>query len=221
MRIFQTAVCITALSIAVLAQQPSTSTGQKATTPPAASNEPAIKPPANPITPAQIKEMQQLTGAEETKKRIVANAMQYYRSQFPPYVPQDVIDDLSKSLQNADLESHAAEIYPKYISTEDAEKIIEFYKSPAGKHLIEAQPYMMTEMQRSSVQIAQQTAKDVITRHKDEIEAAQRKYMDQQQQQRPTLNTPSSPSANPPVTSKPQGTTNSPNTTNPPSSPQK
>lgn len=215
MRILQAAVCIMALSVAALAQQPSAATGQKTTTPPVATNEPAIKPPANPITPAQIKEMQQLTGAEETKKRIVANAMQYYRSQFPPYVPQDVIDDLSKSLQNADLESHAAEIYPKYISTEDAAKIIEFYKSPSGQHLIEAQPYMMTEMQRSSIQIAQQTARDVIARHKDEIEAAQKKYMEERQQQKPTLSEPPSPSSNPPATSKPQGTTN------PPSSPHK
>ena len=93
--------------------------------------------------------------------------MQFYRSQFPSYVPQDVIDDLDKSLENADLESHAAEIYPKYISTEDATKIIEFYKSPAGQRMIEAQPYMMTEMQRSAVQVAQQTAKDVMARHKD------------------------------------------------------
>ena len=61
----------------------------------------------------------------------------------------------------------------KYISTEDATKIIEFYKSPAGQRMIEAQPYMMTEMQLG-VQVAQQTAKDVMARHKDEIEAAQR-----------------------------------------------
>jgi hypothetical protein len=202
-----------AISVSALAQQPSTSTAKSPTAPPAAANEPAIKPPANPITPAQIKEMQELTGAEATKKRIVANAMQFYRSQFPPYVPQDVIDDLDKSLQNADLEAHAAEIYPKYISTEDAEKIIEFYKSPAGRHMITAQPYMMTEMQRSAVQIAQETARDVMARHKDEIEAAQRKYMEQQQ--KPSLSTPPSPSLNPPATSKPQGTTN------PPSTPQK
>src|SRR5271155_1730178 len=194
MRIFQSAVCVMAISVSALAQQPSTSTAKSPSAPPAAANEPAIKPPANPITPAQIKEMQELTGAEATKKRIVANAMQFYRSQFPPYVPQDVIDDLDKSLQNADLEAHAAEIYPKYISTEDAEKIIDFYKSPAGRDLIAAQPYMMTELQRSAVQIAQQTARDVMARHKDEIEAAQRKYMDQQQQSKPTLNTPPQPS---------------------------
>jgi hypothetical protein len=219
MRIFQTAVCLMAFSVSAFAQQPSsTSTAPKPASPatqPSSAAEPAIKPPANPITPAQIKEMQELTGAEATKKRIVASAMQAYRSQFPPYVPADVIDDLDKSLQNADLESHAADIYPKYISTEDATKIIDFYKSPAGRDLIAAQPYMMTELQRSAVQIAQQTARDVMARHKDEIEAAQRKYMDQQQQQKPTLNTPPQPSSNPPATSKPQGTTN------PPSTPQK
>jgi uncharacterized protein len=211
MRIFQSAVCLVAFSVSAFAQQPSTSATPKpaapATQPSSAASEPAIKPPANPITPAQIKEMQDLTGAEAMKKRIVANAMQFYRSQFPPYVPTDVIDDLDKSLENADLESHAADIYPKYISTEDAVKIIDFYKSPAGQRMIAAQPYMMTEMQRSAVQVAQQTAKDVMARHKDEIEAAQRKFMEQQQQ-KPSL-------ATPPSTSKPQGTTN------PPSTPQK
>lgn len=204
MRIFQATVCVMAFSFSAFAQQPTTSTSPApkpaapATSPSAPASEPAIKPPANPITPAQIKEMQELTGAETTKKRIVANAMQFYRSQFPPYIPTDVIEDLDKSLQNADLESHAAEIYPKYLSTEDATKIIEFYKSPAGQRMIAAQPYMMTEMQRSAVQVAQQTAKDVMTRHKAEIEAAQQKYMQQQQQQKPSLATPPKPSTDTP-----------------------
>jgi hypothetical protein len=194
MRILQTAACAAVFTVSAFAQQAATPPASKPAAPATQQGaaEPAIKPPANPITPAQIKEMQELTGASTTKKRIVANAIQFYRSQFPPYIPQDVIDDLEKSLQNADLESHAAEIYPKYLSTEDAAKVIDFYKSPAGQHLVTAQPYMMTEMQRSAVQIAQQTAKDVIERHKPEIEAAQQKYMQQQQQQKPTLNTPQS-----------------------------
>jgi hypothetical protein len=199
-----------AFSISALAQQPSNSTGAKptapATQPSTAGTEPDIKPPANPITPTQIKEMQEATGAEAMKKRIVGLAIQSYRSQFPPYVPQDVIDDLDKSLESADLESHAAEIYPKYISTEDASKIIEFYKSPAGQRLVAAQPYMTSELQRSAVQIAQQTAKDVITRHKDEIEAAQKKYIEEHQQQKPSLSTPDNSPSNTPGNSKPQGT---------------
>jgi hypothetical protein len=189
MRILQTAACVAFLSAAAFAQQAAAPAASSASQTQQTAV-PAVPPPAHPITADQIKEMQQLTGADEMKKRIVANAMQYYRSAFPPFVPEDVIDDLDKSLQAADLNSKAAEIYPKYISTEDAAKIIEFYKTPAGQHLITAQPYMMTEMQRSAVQVAQQTAKDVITRHKAEIEEAQKKYMEQQQQNKPSLNAP-------------------------------
>lgn len=205
MKILQTAACTMVFAVSAFAQQAATPATPKQASPtpqqPSTAAEPAIKPPANPITAAQIKEMQELTGAPAMQKRIVSNAMQFYRSQFPPYVPQDVVEDLQKSLENADLESHAAEIYPKYLSTEDAAKVIEFYKSPAGQHLVTAQPYMMTEMQRSSVQIAQQTAKDVIERHKPEIEAAQQKYMEEHQQAKPSLNSPSpstAPSTNPP-----------------------
>lgn len=189
MRILQTAACVAFLSAAAFAQQAAAPAASSASQTQQTAV-PAVPPPAHPITADQIKEMQQLTGADEMKKRIVANAMQYYRSAFPPFVPEDVIDDLDKSLQAADLNSKAAEIYPKYISTEDAAKIIEFYKTPDGQHLITAQPYMMTEMQRSAVQVAQQTAKDVITRHKAEIEEAQKKYMEQQQQNKPSLNAP-------------------------------
>jgi hypothetical protein len=191
--------CALVLSASAFAQQASTPAAQHPASatpqqPASASTAPAITPPANPITTAQIKEMQELTGVNSMQKRIVASAMQYYRSSFPPYIPQDVVEDLGKSLETADLSSQAATIYPKYISTEDAAKIIEFYKTPAGQRMIAAQPEMMTEIQRSSVQTAQQVAKDVIARHKPEIEAAQQKYMQEHQQQKPSLNTPSTPS---------------------------
>ena len=194
MRIFQAAACAAFLTASMYGQQAATSPAAQKSSPAAqsqAANEPAIKPPANPITAAQIAEMQQLTGATETKKRIIASAMEYYRRSFPPYIPQDVVDDLQKSLQSVDIESHAAEFYPKYSSTEDATKIIEFYKSPSGQRLIQAQPYMMTEIQRSAIEVAQETAKGVITRHKAEIEVAQQKYIQEHQQAKPSLNTPS------------------------------
>ena len=200
MRIFQMAACAMVLSASAFAQQTAAPAAQHpaSTTPqppPSASTNPAITPPANPITPEQIKEIQQLTGVTAMQKRVVASAMQYYHSQLPPYIPQDVVDDLTKSLETADLGSQAATIYPKYISTEDAAKIIEFYKTPAGQRYTAAQPAMMTDMQRSSVQIAQQTAKEVIERHKPEIEAAQAKYMQEHQQPKPSLKTPSAPSS--------------------------
>jgi primase-polymerase (primpol)-like protein len=157
--------------------------------------------------------MEQVTGVKDMQKRIVSSAMQFYRSQFPPFMPQDVIDDLTKSLENADLNAQAKTIYPKYISTEDASKIIEFYKTPTGQRMVAAQPEMTTEMQRSSIQIAQQTAKDVIERHKPEIEAAQQKYIQERQSQaKPSLNSPGTTpnSSTAPATPKSSTTTTTP-----------
>src|ERR1700742_3867659 len=144
MKIFQMTACVMALSTCACAQQASTPAAHPATTAPAhsasANEAPSIPPPANPITAAQIKEMEQVTGVKDMQKHIVASAMQYYRSQFPPFVPQDVIEDLSKSLENADLNAQATTVYPKYVSMEDAAKIIEFYKTPTGQRMIAAEP---------------------------------------------------------------------------------
>jgi hypothetical protein len=208
MKIFQMTACAMVLSTSAFAQQASTPAAHPATSAPAhsasASEAPSIPPPANPITAAQIKEMEQVTGVKEMQKRIVSSAMQYYRSQFPPFMPQDVIEDLSKSLESADLNAQATTVYPKYVSTEDAAKIIEFYKTPTGQRMIAAQPEMMTEMQRSAIQIAQQTAKDVIERHKPEIEAAQQKYIQEHQQQKPSLSAPAPASPGAPSSSSPK-----------------
>jgi uncharacterized protein len=204
MKIFQLTACAMVLSTSAFAQTAPTPASHPATTTAPANAAPSIPPPANPITAAQIQEMERLTGMRDMQKRIVSSAMQYYRSAFPPFMPQDVIDDLSKSLENADLNAQAKVIYQKYISTEDATKIIEFYQTPTGKRMIAAQPEMISEMQRSSVQIAQQTAKDVIERHKPEIEAAQQKYVQEHQPAKPSLNSPSPTSPSTPQSSSPQ-----------------
>lgn len=206
MKIFSMTACVLVLSTSVFAQQASSPAAQHpaASSTASAGETPAIQPPANPITPSQIQEMEQLTGMKDMQKRIVSSAMQYYRTQFPPFIPQDVIDDLSKSLESADLNAQAKVVYPKYISTEDAARIIEFYKTPTGQRMIAAQPAMITEMQRSAVQIAQQTAKDVIERHKPEIEAAQQKYIQEHQQAKPSLNSPAPSSPSTPQSSSPK-----------------
>ncbi len=206
MRILQTAACVAFLSAAAFAQQAAApATSSASSNGQSAQQAPPVPPPTHPITADQIKEMQDLTKADEMQKQIVANVVRYYRNNTPAYIPHDVVDDLDKSLQSADLNSKATEIYPKYISTEDAAKIIEFYKTPAGQHFIQAQPYLMSELQHSAVQIAQQTVNDVITRHKTEIEDAQKKYMEQQQQNKPSLNAPAQkPSTQPQGASSPK-----------------
>ena len=75
-----------------------------------------------------------------------------------------------------DVDTPSVAIYQKYLSTEDAAKIIEFYKTPAGKNYVEAQPALVNELQQSTLKQGQQTFQAAMERHKTEIEAAEKKY---------------------------------------------
>ena len=160
-----------------------------------------VTPPAHPITDAQVKELMALTGTDKIKEQLIENAAAYFKRSFPPYIPADVMTDMNKSLSATDINTPVVAIYKKYLSTEDATKIIEFYRTPAGHDLIKATPPMLTEAQRTAMQTMQTAARDVMERHKTEIEAAQKTY--QAQHSAPTLG-PSGGAASPSSTTTPK-----------------
>ena len=185
----------------------SQSTPKPATTPavsahPAAA--PEITPPANPITDPQVKELMALTGTDKIKEQLTQYIMR--NIQQAPFMPKDVIEDMHVSLAKADVNGAAASTYKKYLSTEDAGNIIAFYKTPAGKDLVKATPQIMSEVEHNAMQTGQQVAREVIERHRPEIEAAQKAY--QAQHAPPSLNTPApgaKPSAPAPKATTPNG----------------
>ncbi len=163
--------------------------------PPAGAKPGQPPPPAHPLTPAQAREIMQLTGTDQIKNKLIENVMQYTQHAFPPYVPSDVREDVHSSLEKMDIETPTVAIYQRYLSAEDAEKTIEFYKTPAGKDLVLVTPLLMGEIQQSALKQGQQTFQAVMERHKTEIEAAQKTY-DQQHPATapPTLGPPAGPS---------------------------
>ena len=162
---------------------------------------PEVTPPANPITDPQVKELMALTGTDKIKEQLTQYIMR--NIQQAPFMPKDVIDDMHASLEKTDVNGAAAATYKKYLSTEDASNIIAFYKTPAGKDLVKATPQIMSEVEHNAMQTGQQTAREVIERHRPEIEAAQKAY--QAQHAPPSLNTPA-PGAKP-ATPAPKATT--------------
>ncbi len=201
------------LSLAVLAQTapaskpvpPMPMAGAKAGQPP---------PPAHPLTAAQAREIMQLTGTDQVKNKLIENVMQYTQRAFPPFVPNNVREDVHSSLEKMDVETPTIAIYQKYLSTEDAEKAIEFYKTPAGKDLVAATPLVMGEIQQSALKQGQQTFQAVMERHKTEIEAAQKTY----EQQHPA--TPP-PTMGPPATPGTPGNSTAPGKSTTPAAPSK
>jgi uncharacterized protein len=205
------AICSFALLGSALAQQ-TPSAGSQSTAPakaPAASNSTAsaaAQAPANPLTDAQAKQMLQMTGALEMKDQLLHSVMNYFRTSMP-FMPKDVSDDLEQSFGKLDLETPIIAIYKQHISTSDADAIIAFYKTPAGKDMIQAMPAIMQQSQQVGLQLGRKTAQEVVERHRPEIEAAAKQYQQEHAPKpAPSLNSPdSTPSQNTPPASKPDG----------------
>jgi hypothetical protein len=144
---------------------------------PATPAAPAIPAPEHPITEAQVHELEELNGSNKLKDQLTEYFLRNFRQ--APFMPKDVIDDLTASLAKVDVETEVANTYKKYISTEDATRIIEFYRSHAGKALIKAEPQINQEVQRNTMQAGQQAARAVIEKHRAEIDAAQKAWQQQ------------------------------------------
>jgi hypothetical protein len=176
---------------------------------------PEIAPPAHPITDAQVQDLMQLTGTDKIKDQLTEYFMQ--RIAQAPFMPKDVIDDLHTSLEKTDVNTAAVATYKKYLSSDDAATIIAFYKTPAGKDLVKVTPHIMSEVERSAMQTGQQVAKEVIERHRPEIEAAQKAY--QAQHAPPSLGAPT-PTPGPGAKAPAPAATPTPATTPKPATPQ-
>jgi hypothetical protein len=134
------------------------------------------QPPAHPITLDQVHEMLQLTGAMNLSKQMMQGMMPLLRQSMPPYIPEDVMEDIQNSLMAADLESAVVHAYQAHLSTEDGTAIIAFYKTAAGQRLLSAMPQIMKESQEAGGQLGQQIVEQVLEKHRAEIEAAKQKY---------------------------------------------
>jgi uncharacterized protein len=132
--------------------------------------------PEHPVTPAQVREILQLTGAHELAHQVMTRMMASIEKSLPPFMPKDVIDELEASLDKIDLDAMAIESYQKHVSTEDAAQLIAFYKSPAGRRVVRVLPLITQEMQEEGARQGMKISQDVIQRHIDEIRAAAMKY---------------------------------------------
>lgn len=172
-------------------------------------------PPAHPLTTAQAHELMQLTGTDQIKTRLNDNVAANMQ-RFPPFVPQDVKDDVRTSMEKLDLDTPTVAIYQRYLSTDDAAKAIEFYKTPAGKNVVQATPMLMGDIQQMAGKQGQETFQAAIQRHRPEIEAAQKTYEAQHASPGPSLGPPTPGSG--PAAARPGS---SPGSSSPGSAPKK
>ena len=151
------------------------SVAQTATQSGAAAAAPA---PAHPATAEQVREYFQLVHLDKTVHGAMEQMLKASRATAPPYLPDSVWEDMSKTFASYDLLSEMVPIYQRHISREDMDAILAFYRTESGRRLLEAQPAMVAEAQATFPAVGRKLGQEVAARHMAEIEAAKKKYED-------------------------------------------
>jgi hypothetical protein len=196
MKILSSAICFLLFSAVALAQQPSPDAAKPAASkaPAAAAEGPEITPsPAHPITLEQTRKMFELMNFQKSMDGMM-NQIIASQDQQAPFIPTAVWDDFRSSFQSTDFVALFLPVYQKYISTEDAAKSLEFYETPAGHHMLQVMPPMMSDIYKLAGQKGQEIGQAVVQRHMAEIQAAAKKYQEDHA-------APSAPASAPPASS--------------------
>ncbi len=190
--------------------------------------EAAVKGPEHPLTLDQMKVLFVALGYDKQVADMDANRekMIAQNKTRNPYMPESVWDDLDASFKKVDYQTALYDVYKKYLSTDDAAKLIEFSKTEAGKNYFANAATLNRDSAMAIQRQQQQVSQEVQARHKDEIDAAMKKYRDEHAPKpnpTPAGTTPATPSGSstPAATPAPSATPAKPATTTPaPTTPQ-
>jgi hypothetical protein len=97
-----------------------------------------IQPPAHPITEQQLKLLFDEFGSAEAQKEFVRDTLGGARSRLPTWFPQSVWAEAVRDIENLDTFSIALPVYQKYLSEDNASKLILFYDGDTGRQLARA-----------------------------------------------------------------------------------
>jgi len=101
-----------------------------------------------------LEKMFEVSGSEETYKAAITQVMGMFREQYPEVNAKEW-DELEAEFMKRSINELVVllvPVYQKYLTQEDLEAIIEFYKTPVGKKFALHNPAIMQE----SMQIGQQ-----------------------------------------------------------------
>jgi TonB family protein len=144
--------------------------------PPPGSPDGSQPAPDHPVTPDQVREIMQMSSANQLTREMVDSMMPAVRNSMPPWMPADVLQDFENSFLGGNLEDLTIRVYQAHLSTEDAAAVIAFYKTPAGQRFLAATPVIMKQARTEASQLALQVFQEVMKRHQTEIDAAKQKY---------------------------------------------
>ena len=129
----------------------------------------SLGPPAHPCTEAQIREYLTLNHGFDNAHRLMQQNLHNERAVSTPYLTPGFWDDMEKAMSQVDLAKYFIPAYQKYLSEEDMASVIAFYKTPAGKRILAAQPFIESAIDDTASKAGKQIAIEVGKKHEAEI----------------------------------------------------
>jgi hypothetical protein len=140
---------------------------------------PPPPPPAplpHPTTEVQLREFLQLTDASNRVHKELSGGLEGMRQRLPPFFPSDVLTEIETNFGAIDLVHLYLPWYQAYLSEQDMNALLVFYRTDAGKHYASVQGTLLSGAQTALGADAQRIVQTALIKHKDEIEAAKKAY---------------------------------------------
>ena len=194
-KFFAAAICAIFLVVTAAAQQPAPASSHGSTDEPAQ----VVAPPAHPITREQTKELFQVAGVQTMLRTLVRQTITAQKVNAPEWIPASIWQEMEDGFMGIDFGALLYPTYAKYLSEEDAAKVIAFYRTPEGQHFVQVTPFVMSDAGKIGQQEGVRIAQQVFTTHQQELMDAKTKYDTRRKQELEQMTHPVAPD-----TAKPQ-----------------
>jgi len=101
-------------------------------------------PAVDPAKEVEIRKLLETTGTVKLVNQMLGQMMETLRGRSTG-LPPEFWDQLQKDMDPAKLVEKLIPVYDKYYSLDDLKAVNAFYQTPAGQHLLQAQPMVMKE----------------------------------------------------------------------------
>jgi hypothetical protein len=131
---------------------------------PAASGTPAAA--IDPAKKAEIEKLLQVSGAAKMVDQMKAQMFKLFQQQASS-LPPEFWTRLDKDMDTQELLNKLIPVYDKYYSLDDLKAANAFYESPAGQHILMAQPQIMQDSMSIGKEWGQEAGMKVMEEMKD------------------------------------------------------
>src|SRR5258708_2802867 len=157
-------------ALVVLAHSPSVRViAQEKSSPPKS----ATQAPANidPQKDARIRELMDVTGAKDMGKQLIEAGMEQFRSSVLDSQPDNprakqfvdaFVVRFQKHFDADSLNERVIPIYDKYLTAEDLQGLLDYYRSPLGQRMLKALPEVTRESQEPRFPLGKKAAQAAI-----------------------------------------------------------